>query len=156
AAKMGVAFDISGEEAGEMLKAWRSTMGLSMDDAEKLAAAANHIANNMNTTAADVGQVLQRQGALMKTAGLSAEQAAAFSASLLAGGASPGQAATAAKSIMLALTKGDAASGAEKAALEALGFHDPKRLAQAMQAAPETAMMMVFERIGNLAEDEQV
>lgn len=156
AAKMGVAFDISGEEAGEMLKAWRSTMGLSMDDAEKLAAAANHIANNMNTTAADVGQVLQRQGALMKTAGLSAEQAAAFSASLLAGGASPEQAATAAKNIMLALTKGDAASGAEKAALEALGFNDPKRLAQAMQAAPEEAMMMVFERIGNLAEDEQV
>lgn len=156
AAKMGVAFDISGEEAGEMLKAWRSTMGLSMDDAEKLAAAANHIANNMNATAADVGQVLQRQGALMKTAGLTAEQSAAFSASLLAGGASPEQAATAAKNIMLALTKGDAASGAEKAALEALGFHDPKRLAQAMQAAPEEAMMMVFERIGNLAEDEQV
>lgn len=156
AAKMGVAFDISGEEAGEMLKAWRSTMGLSMDDAEKLAAAANHIANNMNTTAADVGQVLQRQGALMKTAGLTAEQAAAFSASLLAGGASPEQAATAAKNIMLALTKGDAASGAEKAALDALGFNDPKRLAQAMQAAPEKAMMMVFERIGNLAEDEQV
>lgn len=156
AAKMGVAFDISGEEAGEMLKAWRSSMGLSMDDAEKLAAAANHIANSMNAVAGDVGQVLQRQGALMRTAGLTAEQSAAFAASLLSGGASPEQAATAAKNIMLALTKGGAASSSERAALEALGFHDPKRLAQAMQAAPEEAMMMVFQRIGNLAEDEQV
>lgn len=156
AAKMGVAFDISGEEAGEMLKAWRSTMGLSMDDAEKLAAAANHIANSMNAVAGDVGQVLQRQGALMRTAGLTAEQSAAFSAALLSGGASPEQAATAAKNIMLSLTKGAAASSSERAALEALGFHDPARLAQAMQAAPEEAIMEVMKRIGNLADDEQV
>lgn len=156
AAKMGVAFDISGDAAGDMLKAWRSTMGLSMDDAERLAAAANHIANNMNTTAADVGQVLQRQGALMRTAGLTAEQSAGFAATLLAGGASPEQAATAAKNIMLSLTKGASASGAEKAALEALGFHDPARLAKAMQAAPEEAIMMVFQRIGKLSDEEQV
>lgn len=155
AAKMGVAFDFSGEAAGEMLKAWRSGMGLSMDEAEKLAAAANHIANSMNATAADVGEVLQRQGAIMRTAGLTAEQSAAFSAALLSGGATPEQAATAAKNIMLSLTKGISATKAEAAALKALGFHDPARLAKAMQKAPEEAIMLVLNRVGGLAKEEQ-
>lgn len=156
ASKMGVAFDTSGEAAGEMLKAWRSAMGLSMDDAEKLAAAANHIANNMNATAADVGEVLQRQGAVLRTAGLSSQQSAAFAASLLSSGATPEVAATAAKNIALALTKGAAATRSQRAALSILGIDDPARLAKAMQKDPEKAMMLVFERLGRLSEDQRV
>lgn len=155
AAKMGIAFDITGEAAGEMLKAWRSGMGLSMGEAERLAAASNHIANNMNATAAGVGEVLQRSGALMRASGLSAEQSAAFAAALLSSGAESSTVATATKNIMLTLTKGSAASSAEQAALQALGFHDPARLAKAMQEAPEEAIMLVLQRIQGLAGDEQ-
>lgn len=156
-AHMGVAFDnLGGDAAGDMLKAWRTSMGLSMDEAAELAAAANHISNAMSTTATDVGLVLQRQGAIMRSAGLSAEQSAAFAATILAGGASPEQAATAAKNIMLSLTKGAAATSSEKAALEMLGFHDPARLAKAMQEAPQETILRVMKRIRELNKDEQV
>lgn len=155
-AKMGIAFDTTGEDAGEMLKAWRSSMGLTMDQAEELAAAANHLANNMNATASDVGQVLQRQGAVLKAAGLSDTQGAALAASMLSGGAAAEVAATASKNFVRALTAGGAASKTQKAALEAIGFHDPERLAKAMQVAPEKAIMMVLERLQGVEAHKQM
>lgn len=150
ASKMGVAFDISGEAAGEMLKAWRSSMGLTMDEAEKLAAAVNHIANNMNATAADVGEVLQRQGAVLRSAGLSQSQSAALAAAMLSGGAAPEVAATAAKNFVLALTKGSAATNKQRSALQILGFGDPVRLAKAMQKDAEKVVLMVLQRLQGL------
>lgn len=150
ASKMGVAFDISGEAAGEMLKAWRSSMGLSMDEAEKLAAASNHIANNMNATAEAVGNVLLRQGAVMRSAGLSDTQSAALAAAMLSGGATDEVASTAAKNFLLALTKGSAATKTQQNALQMLGFHDPERLAKAMQKGPEQAIMLVLQRLQGL------
>lgn len=150
ASKMGVAFDISGEAAGEMLKAWRSSMGLTMDEAEKLAAAANHIANNMNATAADVGEVLQRQGAVLRSAGLSQSQSAALAAAMLSGGAASEVAATASKNFVLALTKGSAATKTQRSALQMLGFGDPVRLAKAMQKDAEKTILMVLQRLQGL------
>lgn len=155
ASKMGIAFDITGEQAGEMLKAWRSSMGLSMDEAEKLAAATNHIANNMNATAEGIGNVLLRQGAVMRSAGLSDTQSAALAAAMLSGGATDEVAATASKNFLLALTKGSAATKTQQGALAALGFSDPERLAKAMQVAPEKAIILVLEQIKKLDAHEQ-
>src|SRR5690606_36436722 len=121
-AKLGVAFDTTGDQAGEMLKAWRSSMGLTMDQATELAAAANHLANNMNATALDIGDVLQRQGAVFKSAGLSDSQGAALAAAMLSGGAASEVAATASKNFIMALTKGGSATNTQKAALAMLGF----------------------------------
>lgn len=155
-AKMGVAFDVTGDQAGEMLKAWRSGMALTMEDAELLAASANHLANNMNATASDVGEVLQRQGAVLKAAGIEGADAAALSAALLSGGASPEIAATAAKNFAKALSKGDAVTGNERQALAALGFGDPAALARMMQEAPREAILGVLESMQGLAEEEQL
>lgn len=155
-AKMGVAFDVTGDQAGEMLKAWRSGMALTMEEAELLAAASNHLANNMNATASDVGEVLQRQGAVLKAAGIEGADAAALSAALLSGGASPEIAATAAKNFAKALSKGDAVTGNERQALAALGFGDPAALARMMQEAPREAIIGVLESMQGLAEEEQL
>ena len=154
-AKMGVAFDTTGDKAGEMLKAWRSSMGLTMDQATELAAAANHLANNMNASALDIGDVLQRQGAVLKSAGLSDAQGAALAASMLSGGAASEVAATASKNFLMALTKGNSGSSAQKAALAALGFDDPVQLAKDMQEAPELAIMAVLRSIQELDAHEQ-
>ena len=46
AAKMGVAFDITAEEAGNMMAKWRSSMGLTQAQALELADATNALSNS--------------------------------------------------------------------------------------------------------------
>lgn len=152
-AKMGVAFDTTGEKAGEMLKAWRSGMRLSMDQAAALAGTVNHIANSMNATAMDIGGVLQRQGAYLSAMGLTQTQSAALAATMLSGGATEEIAATASKNFMKALTVGFAASKSQLEVFDMLKLN-PEKLAKQMQKAPEQAIVDVMQRLQKLAPDQ--
>lgn len=152
-AKMGVAFDTTGEKAGEFLKAWRSGMNLSMDQAAQLAGAVNHIANSMNATALDIGGVLQRQGAYLSAMGLTDTQSSALAATMLSGGATEEIAATASKNFMKALTVGFAASKSQLKVFDMLKLN-PEKLAKQMQKAPEKAIVDVMRRLQKLAPDQ--
>lgn len=152
-AKMGVAFDTTGEKAGDMLKAWRSGMNLSMDQAAALAGAVNHIANNMNASAMDIGDVLQRQGAVMKNMGLSDTQSAALAATMLSGGATSEIAATASKNFMGALTKGFAATKGQREIWDMIGMN-PEKVAKDMQKAPQETVTAVLGALQKLEQHE--
>lgn len=152
-AKMGVAFDTTGDKAGEMLKAWRSGMSLSMDQAALLAGTVNHIANSMNATATDIGGVLQRQGAYLSAMGLTQTQSAALAATMLSGGATEEIAATASKNFMKAMTVGFAATKSQLAVFDMLDLN-PEKLAKQMQQAPEKAIVDVMKRLQKLAPDK--
>lgn len=152
-AKMGVAFDTTGDKAGEMLKAWRSGMSLSMEQAALLAGSVNHIANSMNATATDIGGVLQRQGAYLSAMGLTQTQSAALAATMLSGGATEEIAATASKNFMKAMTVGFAATKSQLKVFEMLKL-DPEKLAKQMQKAPEKAIVDVMQRLQKLAPDQ--
>lgn len=152
-AKMGVAFDTTGEKAGEMLKAWRAGMNLSMDQAAALAGAVNHIANSMNATALDIGGVMRRQGAYLSAMGLNQTQSAALAATMLSGGATEEIAATASKNFMKAMTVGFAATKSQLKVFEMLDV-DPEQLAKQMQKAPEKAIVDVMKRLQKLAPDQ--
>ena len=152
-AKMGVAFDTTGDKAGEMLKAWRSGMSLSMDQAALLAGTVNHIANSMNATATDIGGVLQRQGAYLSAMGLTQTQSAALAATMLSGGATEEIAATASKNFMKAMTVGFAATKSQIEVFDMLDIN-PQKLAKQMQQAPEKAIVDVMKRLQKLAPDK--
>lgn len=152
-AKMGVAFDTTGDKAGDMLKAWRSGMNLSMDQAALLAGAVNHIANSMNATANDIGGVMQRQGAYLSAMGLSQTQSAALAATMLSGGATEEIASTASKNFMKAMTVGFAATKSQLKVFDMLDV-DPEKLAKQMQKAPEKAIVDVMKRLQKLAPDQ--
>lgn len=138
AAKMSVAFDMSAEASGATMMKWRTTMGLTQREAERLADAVNHVGDNMATDAKSISEVLVRQGAVITNSGLDEIQAAALSGAVLSGSASNEIAATAVKNLLLSLTAGDAASGTQQDAMTTLGF-DPAELAKDMQQnAPET------------------
>lgn len=62
AAKMGVAFDLSGAEAGKMMSDWRAGMNLTLPQVYSLADAVNHLSNNMNATAPALGEVIPARG----------------------------------------------------------------------------------------------
>lgn len=127
------AFKVSGLEAGEMLKVWRTSMKLSRDQALDLADAANHLGKMPgDVQTADIGTVLQQSGEAAISAGLQPEQAAALTAALLNSGAKKDDAGNALKNISSALGKGDQASIAEKRAWKQLGL-DPKAVAEAMR-----------------------
>lgn len=152
-AKMGVAFDTTGEKAGDMLKAWRAGMNLSMDQAAALAGAVNHIANSMNATALDIGGVMRRQGAYLSAMGLNQTQSAALAATMLSGGATEEIAATASKNFMKAMTVGFAATKSQQQVFGMLDV-DPEKLAKQMQKAPEKAIVDVMKRLQKLAPDQ--
>jgi TP901 family phage tail tape measure protein len=153
AAKMATAFDVSAEEAGSTMAAWRASMGLSQKQAVDLADATNYLSNNMNAQAKDIAGVLKRQGAVAMAAGLDQIQAASLSAALLSGGAGEEVAATALKNITGAMMKGDTATAAQQGAWSELGF-DPQMLAKDMLSDAPGTMIKVFEAMQGVPEEE--
>ena len=138
AAKMGVAFDISAEEAGEMMAKWRSGMNLTQDQAESLADATNALSNNNAALAKQVGEALKRYGALGKVAGLTEKQTAAMAATIIGAGAEAEVAATGMNAFMRSLTKGGSMTDLQKAAFGNLGI-DALQLQKDVQTdAPKT------------------
>lgn len=138
AAKMGVAFDISSEEAGEMMAKWRSGMNLTQDQVESLADATNALSNNNAAMAKQVGEALKRYGALGKVAGLTEKQTAAMAATIIGAGAEAEVAATGMNAFMRALTKGGSMTDLQKAAFGNLGFDALQLQKDVQKNAPKT------------------
>ncbi|MDH5525146.1 MAG: phage tail tape measure protein, partial [Desulfobulbaceae bacterium] len=154
AAKMGVAFDISADQAGEMMAKWRTGMALDQSQAESLANVVNHLSNNLAATAGDLGQVLQRQGAVAMAAGLTEKETASLGAAFLAGGAKMEIAATGLKNFTGALTKGKAATKAQQDAFQALGL-DAVEMASKMQENAPAAIREVIKALSEAPKEEQ-
>lgn len=138
AAKMGVAFDISAEEAGEMMAKWRSGMNLTQDQVESLADATNALSNNNAAMAKQVGEALKRYGALGKVAGLTEKQTAAMAATIIGAGVEAEVAATGMNAFMRALTKGGSMTDLQKAAFGNLGFDALQLQKDVQKNAPKT------------------
>lgn len=154
AAKMGVAFDIDAAEAGQMMANWRSAMALDQGQAIGLANAVNHLSNNMNANAGALGEVLQRQGAVAKAAGLTEIQTASLGTALLSSGAGPEISATALKNLVGALTKGKAATKAQAEAFDELGLDAVEMSIRMQQDAPK-AIKTVFAALAAMPVEEQ-
>lgn len=153
AATMSAAFDMSADDAGQTLMAWRAGMGLDQERSSLLADATNELGNTFNAQSGDIADVLRRQGAVAMSAGFSEMQTAALSAALLNGGASKEVSATALKNLTGALTKGDAASKPQQEALQSLGF-DPQGLASAMQSDATGTTLEVIEALQQAPPDK--
>ncbi|WP_294446290.1 phage tail tape measure protein [uncultured Mailhella sp.] len=140
AAKMGVAFDISAEESGEMMAKWQSGMGLSLEKTYALADAVNFLSNANAAQAKQIGEVLKKYGPLGKLAGLTETHIAAFASTVIASGAEAEVAATGIKAFMRAMGKGGSMSDVQKAAFQNAGL-DYRQLQKDLQKnAPETIL----------------
>ena len=146
AAKMGVAFDLTGDQAGKMMSDWRAGMNLSLPQVYSLADAVNHLSNNMNATAPALGEVIQRVGAVAMVCGLSETKVAALGAAFLSAGAAPEVAATALKSFTTTLVKGTAMSKDQAKAFASVGL-SATQLAKDMQADAQGTIFKVLEAI---------
>lgn len=154
AAKMGVAFDLTGDQAGKMMADWRAGMNLTLPQVYSLADAVNYLSNNMNATAPALGEVIQRVGAVVMTAGLAETQVAALGAAFLSSGAGPEIAATALKNFTTTLVKGSAMSKDQAAAFQSLGF-SATQMAKDMQTDAQGTIFKVLQAIADKPKELQ-
>lgn len=152
AAKMGVAFDTTAEQAGEWMAVWRTALNLSQTQVTALGDQLNYLGNTTSENALKLSEVVTRVGALGQTAGLSAGEVAALAASMP--GVTAEISATGIKSMMIAMTAGASATSKQAAVLQQLGF-TASDMANRMQTDAKGAIIDLLGTIKQLPAAEQ-
>lgn len=154
AAKMGVAFDSTAEEAGNTMAKWRTAFGLPRQGLVDLADQINALTNTYGGNVAGVTEMVTKIGPLGKVGGLAAAQIASMGQVLSSVGVEADVGATGIKNMMLALTKGGSATKSQSEAFKALGL-DAVKVADHMQTDAGGAIMDVMKRIQALPKATQ-
>ena len=154
AAKMGVAFDSTAEEAGNTMAKWRTAFQLPQDGVVALADQINALTNSYGGNVGAVTDMVTRIGPLGKVGGLAASQIAAMSQVLSSVGVESEVGATGIKNMMLALTKGEAATKSQSKAFQALGL-DAVQVARDMQRDAGGTIINVMKRLQKLPKEAQ-
>ena len=152
AAKMGVAFDTTAEQAGEWMATWRTALNLSQTQVTALGDQLNYLGNTTSENVLKLSEVVTRVGALGQTAGLSAGEVAALAASMP--GVTAEISATGIKSMMIAMTAGASATSNQAAVLQQLGF-TASDMANRMQTDAKGAIIDLLGAIKQLPAAEQ-
>lgn len=152
AAKMGVAFNTTAEQAGEWMATWRTALNLSQTQVAALGDQLNYLGNTTSENALKLSEVVTRVGALGQTAGLSAGEVAALAASMP--GVTAEISATGIKSMMIAMTAGASATSKQAAVLQQLGF-TASDMANRMQTDAKGAIIDLLGAIKQLPAAEQ-
>lgn len=154
AARMGIAFGISAEDAGATMATWRQAFSMTQPEVEALGDRINALTNRFGGSAAAVNNVVTRIGPLGRVAGMGAAQIAALGSTLNSMGVADEIAATGLKNMMLSLTKGAAATKSQKQALRALGL-ESGAVAQGMQRDASGTILTVMQALSRLPQEQQ-
>lgn len=122
AAKMGVAFDLSGKQAGGAMTGLRSIYQLNQRDVVLLGDSYNHLSNSMDATAADMLNISNRAGSTAQLFGLTGQQVGALGATFLELKTPPEVAATGINAMLLKLKTADKQGAKFQNALAGIGM----------------------------------
>lgn len=154
AAKMGVAFDITAEQAGDMMATWRTAFKMGQSDVVALSDKINYLGNTTAASAAKISDVVTRIGPLGEIGGVASGEIAALGASMVATGVQSDVAATGIKNFILGMTAGEGATDTQAAAFEKLGMNATE-MSQRMQKDAKGAIVDVLTAINSLDKAEQ-
>lgn len=154
AGKMGVAFDMSAEEAGQTMAEWRTAFKMTQPEVVQLADKVNYLSNTTSASSAKISDIVSRVGPLGAVGGMAAGQIAAIGAAMAAAGTESDVAATGIQKIILGLTVGEGATKSQAAAFSALGL-DAEEMAKRMQTDAGGALQDVFERLSKIEKYKQ-
>jgi TP901 family phage tail tape measure protein len=149
AVKMGIAFDQTAEQSGDMMAKWRTSFKLTQPEVVALADKINYLSNVGPSSAAQISDIVTRIGPLGAIAGLASGQIAAMGATLAGVGVPSEVAATGMKNFMLALTKGGSATKQQAQAFKSLRL-DVKQVAKSMQKDAQGTIEDVLARIAKV------
>ncbi|EBX1375014.1 phage tail tape measure protein, partial [Salmonella enterica subsp. enterica serovar Newport] len=150
AVKMGVAFDTTAEESGQMMAQWRTAFKLTQEDVVVLADKINYLGNTGPANAKKISDIVTRIGPLGGVAGVASGEIAAMGATIAGMGVESEIASTGIKNFMLSLTAGKSATKSQKEALRALRI-SPTKLAAEMQKDSKTAILKVLDSLSKLS-----
>lgn len=154
AAKMGVAFDISAGQAGDMMAKWRTAFKMNQTEVVDLADKINYLGNTTAASAPLISDVVTRIGPLGEVGGVAAGEIAALGASMVGSGIQSDVAATGLKNMILALTAGESATKSQVGALNELGL-SAEDVAQGMQDNAKGTILKVLNAIRGLDKVKQ-
>jgi len=148
-AKMGVAFDISANEAGESVAKMMNVYGLNVEGAVTMGDAINQLSNNSAASAANIVNATTRIGGVARTFGLTNIEAAALANTFIALGNAPEVAGTAITSLLPKLQGATGQTAKFQSGLEMIGIS-----AQEMQDTVEQdavgAIQMLIDGLAQL------
>ena len=154
AAKMGVAFDISAGQAGDMMAKWRTAFKMNQTEVVDLADKINYLGNTTAASAPLISDVVTRIGPLGEVGGVAAGEISALGASMVGSGIQSDVAATGLKNMILALTAGESATKSQVGALNELGL-SAEDVAQGMQDNAKETILKVLNAIRGLDKVKQ-
>ena len=154
AAKMGVAFDISAGQAGDMMAKWRTAFKMNQTEVVDLADKINYLGNTTAASAPLISDVVTRIGPLGEVGGVAAGEIAALGASMVGSGIQSDVAATGLNNMILALTAGESATKSQVGALNELGL-SAEDVAQGMQDNAKETILKVLNAIRGLDKVKQ-
>ena len=154
AAKMGVAFDTSADEAGKTMATWRTAFRLNQQGVVELADKINYLGNTGPANVNQISAVVNRIGALGEVAGLSTGALSALGATVAGMGIQEEVAATGIKNMLLTLSAGSGATKAQRTVFEELGL-SAEGMAKAMQDDAAGAIQLVLARLRQLPEAQR-
>lgn len=154
AAKMGVSFDITADQAGEMMAKWRTAFRMNQAEVIELADKINYLGNTTAASAPKISDVVRRIGPLGDIGGVASGEIAALGASMVGAGIESEVAATGIKNMILGLVAGEGATKRQAEAFAALGI-DATDLAKRMQVDAKGAIVDVLKTIAQLDKHEQ-
>ena len=154
AAKMGVAFDISADQAGDMMAKWRTAFKMNQQDVVALADKINYLGNTTAAAAPLISDVVTRIGPLGEVGGVASGEIAALGASMVGAGIQSEVAATGIKNLILNMVVGENASKKQAEAFASLGMNAGE-MAKRMQTDAKGAIMDVLQAIKELDADKQ-
>lgn len=151
AAKMGVAYDISADAAGQMMAEWRSAFQMDQDQVRGLADKINFLGDSTAASATKISEVVTKIGPLGKISGVASGEIAALGATLVGMGINEDVAATGIKNLMLTMNAGKGATKSQAAAFKSLGL-DAQTMAKKMQTDSKGAILELLGALKQVPE----
>lgn len=154
AAKMGVAFDITADQAGDMMAKWRTAFKMGQTDVVALADKINFLGNTTAASAPLISDVVTRIGPLGAVGGVASGEIAALGASMVGSGINSEIAATGIKNMILSLVSGTGATKSQASAFAELGLNAVE-MANYMQKDAKGAILTVLRSIQQIDKARQ-
>ena len=148
ASTMGVAFDMSAEEAGNAIGKMTNVFQISMEEARSLGDAINQLGNNTAARERDIVSAMLRIGGTSRQFGIANKNAAALTATMLSLGRAPEVAATAINALLNRLQIANTKPQIAKA-LESIGI-SAQDMAKKIQSDPQKALDELLETLSKI------
>lgn len=152
---MGTAWDIEAATAGDWAAKWEVALNMTHDEVMTLADQINYLGANNATTAAEIGEVVNKVASFGQVAGMLPQDTAALATSLLAMGVSGDVAASSINRIYTNLNKGSSATKKQKEMWQSMGL-TAEGIARGMQENATGTLQTVFEAVRNLPDENRV